>query len=46
MKSLVLGERIGFGFTLVVELATLASCLVTRPSLASLLAPLLGPWAG
>lgn len=39
-------ERAIFGLTLVVELATLGFCLVTRPSLASFIAPVLGPWAG
>jgi len=39
-------ERLALGLALAVEVATLAFCLVTRPSPASLLAPVLGPWAG
>lgn len=44
--GLNLAERVALGFTLVVEVATLGFCLVTRPSLASFIAPVLGPWAG
>ncbi len=39
-------ERLAFALALLAECATLALCLVTRPSPASLLAPVLGPWAG
>ena len=46
MSSLGLVERIVLGLTLVVEIATLAFCLIARPTPASVLAPVLGPWCG
>lgn len=46
MSRLGVFERVILGLTLVAESATLAFCLIARPTPASALGPLLGPWYG